>query len=149
MNSYTDQIKQLNLGLVDYQVDKINSQIKDFQEANKQAKDYSIKICPKCNTAHPPTIKGGTTLAGKQMLRCKLCNKRFVIDHGQLTFYSHQSQSKWNEVITETIAGRSIRHIAAMINVHEITSFRMRHKLLHALEAEDSCICTSGLNRAR
>lgn len=39
------------------------------------------------------------------MLRCKECKKRFVVDRGQLTFYSHHDQSKWNELILDTLNG--------------------------------------------
>lgn len=49
------------------------------------------------------------------MLRCKECGKRFVVDRGQLTFYSYQDQSKWNE-----------RNV-----------FNMYHKLLVILRTEE------------
>lgn len=68
------------------------------------------------------------------MLKCNACNKRFVCDHGQLTFYSHQRQAKWNALIVETHNGNSIFKTAAKINVNESTAFRMRHKYLHFIE---------------
>ena len=68
------------------------------------------------------------------MLKCNACNKRFVCDHGQLTFYSHQSQAKWNDLIIQTQNGNSILKTAAKINVNESTAFRMRHKYLHFIE---------------
>lgn len=58
---------------------------------------YHFEYCPKCGCYHPRLVKSGFAKSGKQMLRCKECGKRFVIDHDQLTFYSHQDQSKWNE----------------------------------------------------
>lgn len=69
---------------------------------------YYFEYCPKRGCYHPRLVKSGFANSDKQMLRCKECGKRFVIDHGQLTFYSHQDQSKWNE--------------------HNV--FNMRHKLL-------------------
>jgi transposase-like protein len=51
---------------------------------------------------HPRLTKAGFTAAGKQMLRCHECGKRFVIDHGELTYYSHQSQAKWDDLILDT-----------------------------------------------
>lgn len=51
----------------------------------------------KCGYYHPYLVKSCFANSGKQMLRCKECGKRFVVDRGQLTFYSHQDQSKWNE----------------------------------------------------
>lgn len=68
------------------------------------------------------------------MLKCNACNKRFVCDHGQLTFYSHQIQAQWNDLIIQTQNGNSILKTAAKINVNESTAFRMRHKYLHFIE---------------
>ena len=70
-------------------------------------------------------------------LRCKECGKRFVVDHGQLTFYSHQDQSKWNELILDTLNGVSLKETAAKINVNERNVFNMRHKLLVSLKTEE------------
>lgn len=59
---------------------------------------------------------------------------RFVADHGQLTFYSHQPQDKWNEVIADTIKGNVfLDKTAAKIDVNPVTALKMRHKLLYAL----------------
>lgn len=75
--------------------------------------------------------------SGKQMLRCKSCKKRFVVDRGQFTFYSHQDQSKWNELILDTLNGVSLKETAAKINVNERNVFNMRHKLLVSLGNEE------------
>lgn len=48
-----------------------------------------FEYCPKRGCYHPHLVKSGFANSGKQMLRCKECGKRFVIDHDQLTFYSH------------------------------------------------------------
>lgn len=58
------------------------------------------------------------------MLRCKSCGKRFVVDRGQLTFNSHQDQSKWNELILDTLNGVSPKEITAKINVNERIVFK-------------------------
>ena len=63
------------------------------------------------------------------MLRCKECGKRFVVERGQLTFYSHQDQSKWNELILDTLNGVFLKEIASIINVSERNVFIMGHKL--------------------
>ena len=59
------------------------------------------------------------------------------MDRGQLTFYSHQDQSKWNELILDTLNGVSLKETAAEIDVNEMTVFRMRHKLLVSLGTEE------------
>ena len=63
------------------------------------------------------------------MLRCKECGKRFVVERGQLTFYAHQDQSKWNELILDKLNGVFLKEIASIINVSERNVFIMRHKL--------------------
>ena len=51
---------------------------------------YHFEYCPKCGCYHPRLVYPGFANSDKQMLHCKECGKRFVIDYGQLTFYSHQ-----------------------------------------------------------
>ena len=85
--------------LYSFQVEKITRQVNDFILSNKESQEYSFEACPKCGAVHPRLTKAGYTAAGKQMLRCHECNKRFVIDHGELTYYSHQSQAKWDDLI--------------------------------------------------
>lgn len=51
---------------------------------------YHFEYCPKCGCYHPRLVYPGFANSDKQMLHCKECGKRFVIDCGQLTFYSHQ-----------------------------------------------------------
>lgn len=127
--------------LMDYQIEKINRQIQDFIDTNKEVSEYHFEVCPKCGKVHPHLIKAGFANSGKQMLQCKDCKKRFVVDHGQLSFYSHQSQDKWNELIIHTIQGDSLLKTAAEMNVNEMTVFRMRHKFMNFLKEEQVPIC--------
>ena len=98
---------------------------------------YHFEYCPKCGCYHPHLINSGFANSGKQMLRCKSCGNLFVVDRGQLTFYSHQDQSKWNELILDTLNGVSLKETAAKINVNERNVFNMRHKLLVSLGTEE------------
>ena len=98
---------------------------------------YHFEYSPKCGRYHPHLIKSCFANFGKQMLRCKSCGKRFVVDRGQLTFYSHQNQSKWNELILDTLNGVSLKETAAKINVNERNVFNMLHKLLVSLGTEE------------
>lgn len=54
-----------------------------------------------------------------------------------LLFYSHQDQSKWNELILGTLNCVSLKETAAKINVNERNVFNMRHKLLVSLGTEE------------
>lgn len=140
----TNQIfnESVQSNLYPFQLQKLTREINDYIHTNEEAESYHFEVCPKCGAIHPRLTKGGTTKAGKQMLRCHECNKRFVVDHGQLTYYSHQSQDKWNDLIIETQEGHSMAKTAALIDVHEVTAFRMRHKYLHMLEQLEHPICT-------
>ena len=103
-------------------------------EANETAATPVIEYCPKCAKRHPKMIRAGQAKNGKQMYRCTSCNKRFVADTGQLTFYSHQSLSKWEIVLEDALNGLVLRKTAVKIGVYYVTVFRMRHKLLHFIE---------------
>ena len=94
--------------LQSFQIEKINREITDYLDTNNKMNTYHFEYCPKCGAYHPVLVKAGKTKAGKQMLKCNACNKRFVCDHGQLIFYSHQSQAKWNDLIIQTQNGNSI-----------------------------------------
>jgi transposase-like protein len=92
-----------------------------------------VDVCPKCGKIHPKLIKAGKTRNGKQMLRCGDCNKRFVEDREQLTFYSHEDLSQWKILLEDTFNKIGVRQTAAKIDVHYVTAFRMRHKFFQYL----------------
>lgn len=94
MNSEELINKLTNAKLTEYQTQQIWKQIDQYTSDNITASIPIVDVCPKCGKVHPEVIKAGKTRNGKQMLRCKACNKRFVEDPGQLTFYSHQELSK-------------------------------------------------------
>ena len=77
-----------------FQIEKLDREITDFLDTRSKMYSYHFEYCPKCGCYHPRLVKSGFANSGKQMLRCKECGKRFVIDRCQLTFYSHQDQSK-------------------------------------------------------
>ena len=72
--------------LQSFQIEKIDREITDYLDTNNKMNTYHFEYCPKCGCYHPRLIKSGFANSGKQMLRCKECGKRFVVDRGQLTF---------------------------------------------------------------
>ena len=120
--------------LFEYQIEKIVSMIQDFIEINHAVNETHFDYCPICLTPYPSLVKAGCTKAGKQMLKCKSCGHRFVMDRGQITYYSHQTQDKWNDLITDSQNGISLKDSAAKLKINECTVFRMRHKFLHFLQ---------------
>ena len=67
------------------------------------------------------------------MLRCPVCKKRFVVDRGQLTFYSHQKEGKWDQLIEDTFTRVPLKKTAETLSISIYIAWRMRMKLLHAL----------------
>ena len=95
--------KELLELLQPFQIDQIKNMISSFLVMNFSVHEYVFEYCPKCGVHHPVLIKAGKANSGKQMYRCKHCNKCFVVDHGQLTYYSYQSEQKWNQLIDDTV----------------------------------------------
>ena len=87
------------VALQSFQIEKIDCEITDYLDINNKMNTYYFEYCPKCGCYHTRLVKSGIANSGKQMLHCKECGKRFVVDCVQLTFYFHQDQSKWNKLI--------------------------------------------------
>ena len=121
--------------LYPYQKEKLHREYIDYLNRNKESGMYVFDKCPKCGCENPCFTKGGFSNSGKQMVRCSACKKRIVVDHGQLTFYSHQDQSKWDQLIEDTFTQVSELNTAATLDVSTYTVWRMRMKLFHALQA--------------
>ena len=120
--------------LSDYAKRRVATLVKDLHSAQEESRNYCIKVCPKCGAVEPVFTKGGITHGGKQMLRCPVCKKRFVVDRGQLTFYSHQEEGKWDQLIEDTFKRVPLKNTAESLSISIYTAWRMRMKLLHALE---------------
>ena len=119
--------------LYPYQIENIERQIIDYQSLNLAEKKTDFDMCPKCGAVHPRLIKGGKSHSGKQMYRCKECDKRFTYDNGHLTWYSHQPYDKWSMFIKSTLEHGPLLTNSALIDVSPSTAFRMRHELLSFL----------------
>ena len=132
--------------LLPYQKDALKRQIRDFETLNSSADSYTNDTCPKCHAVVNTFGRGGYTyrmhdgkrVRDKKLIKCPVCGKRFVPDHGQLTFYSHMDSDVWAQVIADTIDGVSLARTAARINRSETCVFHMRHKFLSFLEALDT-----------
>lgn len=135
--------------LYPYQIEKIKREVNDYIQLNQDSVRHVFDRCPKCGIPRPKLTGGGYTKAGKPMLKCSSCKHRFVHDHGQLTYYSHQNQDKWDDLIIETQKGSPIKETAAKLDVNESTVFRMRHKYLNSLEELEYPICAEKSDRNR
>ena len=120
--------------LYPYQKETLRRQVIDYLIQNKESDNYTLGTCPKCGCEDPHWTKGGPANSNKQMMRCHACGHRTVIDYGQLTYYSHQDQSKWDQLIADVFDQVPEEATAAKLDVCPQTAWNMRMKLLHALE---------------
>jgi transposase-like protein len=120
--------------LLPYQKEALTRKVRDYLNANQEAQVYHLDVCPKCGKAHPNWAPGGKANSGKPMVRCDNCGRRTVVDSEQLTYYSHQDRSKWDQLIEDTFSQVPLVETAARLNIHPSTAWRMRHKLLRFLE---------------
>lgn len=80
-----------------YQKARVSQMIRDFIETNRQMNHFHFEYCPKCGQYHPVLVKAGKTKAGKKMLKCSSCHKRFVCDDNdnlKITNYDHLKFTK-------------------------------------------------------
>ena len=107
-----------------YAKDKIDRQLIDLTNAKKESRNYCIKVCPKCGAVDPGFTKGGNANSGKPMLKC--CHKSFTYDNGQLN-YSHQDESKWDQLIVDIFSQVPIEKSATNMNIDTYHIWRMKY----------------------
>lgn len=49
---------------------KVDFILSEYEKDEQEETNIVFEKCPKCGTVHPVLIKGGKTVAGKQMYRC-------------------------------------------------------------------------------
>lgn len=130
-----DQLKSIiqDLGLTDYQTEKLIREVKDILNLNEKNKCKKPIECPNCTDSDPKFIKKGIN-SGKQRYQCKSCESVFVWDINRLTYNSRVQQDKWNILIQDTLSLEPLLVTARKTDLSERTIFRMRHKFLLLLE---------------
>ena len=68
------------------------------------------------------------------MLKCYCYHRHFTYDYGQLTHYSHQDESKWDQLIVDNFSQVPMEKSAANMNISTYTVWGMCMRLLHMLE---------------
>ena len=154
MNTITENSDILNKSVIEalypYQVDELCRKTREYMNLNEESEKYHFDKCPKCFNKVSSFLPGGYTYKkdktrDKTLLKCPCCHRRFVSDRGQLSFYSHLDKGIWNKIMEDTLNGVSLLETAAQTNLHPITIFRNRHKLLDFIEANESGNCLSSI----
>ena len=87
--------------------------------------------CPYCQSSS--IVKNGHK-CGKQEYQCKECKKTFVSTTNTLMANSHQSSETWEEVIEDTVSGKSLDYSAMRLGISHDCIFHMRQKILMSME---------------
>ncbi|WP_078411288.1 IS1595 family transposase [Priestia abyssalis] len=82
------------------------------------------------------SVKVGMKTMERQRYRCKNCRKTFT-DVTNTPLYRTHLPHKWLDFVQCMIEGYSLRKASEIINVHFVTLFYWRHKLLSALKQMD------------
>lgn len=93
------------------------SDLENCMILNNASRSCCIKVCPKCGSKTPSWARGSRAHSGKQMLVCHSCNHRTVVNYGQLTYYSQQDRSKWDQLIKDTFQQAPIQTTAGHLGL--------------------------------
>ena len=100
-------------------------------KSNTQRNAIPRPDCPYCNGSN--VVLNGKHRE-KQRYWCKSCNRTFVTTTNTASKGSHYDIDTWKKVISDTFNGCSIDKTAESIGAAHSTVFRMRHKILLALQ---------------
>ncbi len=123
------RLKDLPEELLGTIIAKISGMIPEPDDANREV------TCPHCGGR---TVKNGTQ-CGRQRHRCKACGDTFTCTVNTVCYYSRAKLDVWKEVISDTYQFVSIDKTAERLGFTHDRVFRMRHKILAALETEQMC----------
>ncbi len=120
-------VKELPEAYLSETYDKVK-EVKERADAEKEEKPAE---CPECGSER---VKRNGKRNQKQAYLCKACGKTFVETSTSAVMYSHASETVWKQVIQDTVEGVSIDKTAESLDLSHPTVFRMRHKILFAVE---------------
>jgi len=103
-------------------------------EPCKHGERSALLPCPHCASS---SVNRFGVKRGKPRFRCKVCGKTFVTTTNTVMYYSHQSADSWIAAANDTVTGIPLFKTAEYLEVSEYTAFRMRHKMLMALEQRE------------
>lgn len=92
--------------------------------------------CRKCGSNF--ISKYGKDKNGKQRYKCKSCNTIFYETSFSVVSKSRNDLSKWKKYITLLLQGASLAKCASACSISVQTAFAWRHKILHALQNDQT-----------
>jgi len=104
------------------------------EKVEESAQDKPAPPCPHCSS---PAKRNGRK-DGIQRFRCNVCGKTFAQTTKTALCHSQSGEAAWKQVIRDTLDGVPIAGTASALALSTDTVFRMRHKILLGLEAEEA-----------
>ena len=95
----------------------------------------SVPTCPKCKSE---SISRFCCKRDKKRYLYKNCGKTFVDSTNAVIYHSHYGEAVWKRVKDDTISGTPLCNTTASLEMSESTAFRIRYKVLMALEANEN-----------
>lgn len=111
--------------------------------SDNRSHECSVHKCRKCGGEH--IMKYGKDSTGKQRYRCKDCGATFFETSGSVISGTHCSNDKWERYIELLVDGASLCRCAEECHISVQTAFLWRHKILHALQADQDNRILSGI----
>jgi transposase-like protein len=121
-------VQKLPEGLLDETIDYVEEKIEESTE------NQPAPPCPHCNSS----AKRNGHKDGIQRFRCNTCGKTFAQTTKTALYHSQCGEAVWKQVIRDTLDGVPIAGTAGALALSTDTVFRMRHKILLGLEAEEA-----------
>ena len=103
----------------------------------------SICKCRRCGC--DKIVKRGKDKNGKQRYKCKECGATFTDTSYSVVSKSHCSMNKWEKYIYLLLQGATLEQCAEECKINIRTAFLWRHKILHALQADQNNRVLSGI----
>jgi transposase-like protein len=121
----------------DESVAKVESQPEQSVGESRETseKDSSLMPCLHCGSSN---VTRYGSKHSKQRFHCKDCDKTYVTSTGTIMSHSHLDEEAWRQLILDTVEGRPLRVTEEKLNISHGTAFSMRHKVLAALEENET-----------
>ncbi len=95
-----------------------------------------VSCCRKCSSSN--ILKYGKDKNGKQRYKCKSCNAVFYGTSYSVVSKTRHDLSVWKKYIILLLKGVSLAECARECSISVQTAFTWRHKILHALQFDQS-----------
>lgn len=142
VDAIINQFSDLNKTELKQISEKLLQVLKGVDGVAFAASDYVHK-CRRCNS--DKVVKCGKDKNGKQRYKCKDCGTYFTEISYSVVSNSHCSMDKWEKYIYLLIQGATLEQCSKECKINIRTAFLWRHKILHALQADQDNRILSGI----